>query len=166
MRTKFLSNVSRNMPAAIVFFFAAFALQSCGKWEMPKELAGAWSGRDTVNFRTTDKAGNTVFITQEEPVRIVIHEDESMEGTIGAAVFTNCRISQNRNWIEKQLGMATDFQITGGTLHGRINDKDPFAGKEIMVPFDLKDGKLRGTVFLRNNGAKFPMVELELVRER
>ena len=155
----------RKFTTIIAIFIATLALQACSKWTVPPELIGAWSGKNNVTFRTKDAAGNYVFKTEETPVRFVIRQDESMEGTVGAATFVNCKISQNRNWFEKQLGLSTDFQVTGGTLKGRINANDPFNGKEIMVPFDLKDGKIRGTIFLHNDGAKFPMVDLELAKE-
>ncbi len=165
MRTTSFFNTRPAFPAVLLLFFSTMLFVSCSKWTMPAELIGTWSGKNNVTFRTKDAAGNYVFHTAETSIRFVIHQDENMEGTVGAANFVECKISGNRSWIYKQLGWGTDFQITGGTLKGRINKDDPFNGKEIMVPFDLKDGKIRGTIFLNNDGAKFPMVDLELSKE-
>lgn len=152
-------------PGAIFLILLALFFQSCGKRAMPAELVGTWTGTNTVTFRITEEGGRSVFKSVEFPVQIQIMQDETLEGKVGAAVFVGCHVAKSANPIMKMLGLGNEFQLSGGTLRGKISDSDPFAGKDIMVPFDLKDGKIQGTVFQILNGEKVPLIQLQLTKK-
>ena len=42
-----------------------------------------------------------------------IHEDGTVQGTVGDAAMQEARLNRNRHWLSKLLGQRRDYKITG-----------------------------------------------------
>ena len=120
----------------------------------PQELVGTWSCSVEVfgSFKTGSYPSKHPDDTQE--VVITIQPDGSVQGKIGNAVFENASVRRNRGWIGRKLNIKTDFIVTGGTLQGKITPKDKGTNCKFTMPFNMVDGKLKGTIMLL---PKFPL---------
>jgi hypothetical protein len=99
-----------------------------------------------------------------QKVVITFTADGSVEGKVGEAVFQNSSVRRNRGWIERKLNLKTDFIVSGGTLQGRVTPRDEGTNSGFTIPFNIVDGKLKGTIMLIG---KFPLTgPLVLTRQQ
>jgi len=134
------------------------------QWQPPVSLVRSWSSKQIVTFRSTDSNDHYFFMKDTITVTMVITPDGSVEGYIGDAHFAQCRISKNRGWFGRFLGLWTDF-VVDGRLTGKISNKGPFFGREIRSPFDLEDGRIKGSVFHLESFDAFPMINFQLSKQ-
>jgi hypothetical protein len=52
------------------------------------------------------------------------------------------------------LNIKTDFIVSGGTLQGKVTPRDEGTDSRFTIPFNMVDGKLKGTIMLL---PKFPL---------
>jgi hypothetical protein len=92
-------------------------------------------------------------------VSLIIDKDGNVAGMAGEATFEDCILTQNRGWIGRQLGIKTDFLING-KLIGRTFEKDTLINKDISIPFNIENGELKGSLFMKTKGDSFPIVSV------
>ncbi len=76
-------------------------------------------------------------------VRFTLHEDGSVEGTVGNATMQDACLRRNRGWLGRKLGWATDYVIVG-KLQDSVTDKVQCSGFGIVGRFD--DQGIRGEI--------------------
>lgn len=89
-----------------------------------------------------------------QDVVIAIDASGTITGRVGQAVFNNCTLRRNRGWLGRTLNVKSDFIVLGGHMEGKIAPKDEGGRREFTIPFNIKNGKLSGTIMLL---PKFPL---------
>ncbi len=116
----------------VIIILAAFLLNSCDNWSVPKELIGNWKSNkiiatvraEPVNHKYT-VASDSTFIT------IKINKDKTVTGYIGFAEITGGMISENKGFLSpSKTGIA--HIIDCGSI-GKIFTNDPLDGKQIQI---------------------------------
>jgi hypothetical protein len=80
-------------------------------------------------------------------VRLTVHPDGSVTGTISDAALTNARIINNRSWFGRLMNWRTPYLIMGGLSHTvRLSGRVEGAG--FTAPLTPAAGRLRGVIFL------------------
>jgi len=79
------------------------------------------------------------------PVKVDIHADGSVTGTLGDAKLTKGRFQQNRGWLGRKLNLATDYIITGN-LDGAIVAAEGITRKRVMMPCNYDGHFIKGAV--------------------
>ncbi|MGD0614280.1 MAG: hypothetical protein ABSA69_02425 [Verrucomicrobiota bacterium] len=79
------------------------------------------------------------------PVKVDIHADGSVTGTLGDAKLTKGRFQQNRGWLGRKLNLATDYIITGN-LNGPIVAAEDIKRERVMMPLNFTGGFFKGGV--------------------
>jgi hypothetical protein len=79
------------------------------------------------------------------PVKVEIHADGSVTGTVGDAKLTGGRFQQNRGWLGRKLNLATDF-IIRGRLDGAIVATEGITRSSVMIPLNLSGGNFAGGI--------------------
>jgi len=135
-----------------------FILSSCSEGFKPGNLQGIYTGNQRVIIRY-DRGGQYIYRVESVLVSIIIDSTGLISGMVGDAVFDDCNIIQNRGWIEQQLGIKTDFLISG-KLVGNTFDKDTLVNKNINIPFNIENGELKGSLLMILKGEDFPIISL------
>ena len=78
-------------------------------------------------------------------VKVDLHEDGTVTGTVGDATLTLGRFQQNRGWLGRKLNMATDYIIKGG-LNGAIVKAEGITRSEVMIPLNFSGGTFTGGI--------------------
>ena len=131
-----------------------FNIPSFSDWAPPSSLVGTWKGEAEVSVNTmTDGVshGDGDIV----PIEIHIAANGDVTGYIGEAELAHCTVVSNRSWLGRWLGIKTDYSIKKGDLIGKITQGDPQSQRKISIPFDLKVGKLVGSI-QRIEGLKYP----------
>lgn len=149
-----------------LFIMLGILLVSCGDWVMPKTLVGTWSTTQKITVRFKAGMFSYRFASSAVPVNIVmnIHEDGTVEGSVGEAKWEGCSVVDNRGWWEKTTNSSGGYIIIG-KLTGNIFAQDTLAAKEIKMPFHLKDNMMAGTLFQKQGMGVFPMVNVHLSKQ-
>jgi hypothetical protein len=130
----------------------------------PLELIGTWTGCVEVFGPFKAEPYPSQHPDDIQKVVITFTADGSVEGKVGEAVFQNSSVRRNRGWIERKLNLKTDFIVSGGTLQGRVTPRDEGTNSGFTIPFNIVDGKLKGTIMLIG---KFPLTgPLVLTRQQ
>jgi hypothetical protein len=79
------------------------------------------------------------------PVKVDIHADGTVSGTVGDANLTDGHFLRNRGWLFRQLNWATDYVIAGG-LDGPIVAAEGITRSSVAIPLNFKDGMFKGGV--------------------
>ena len=138
---------------------------ACTNWTVPESLVGKWEGKDKVTVRIKVN-GEFVFIKAQDSIPFIINiqSDGTVQGSLGGAKFNNCKISKNRGELGKKLNLATDFVIKGD-LSGKIFENDPEVIKKISMPFDNKNGNLKGSLFQMFGLDLYPVADVNLFKK-
>lgn len=136
---------------------------SCTSWTVPEILIGNWTQNTEVTFRTK-KDGKYHFQKFPEKMEISINSDGKVSGKIGSANLVNCRIEKNRGQLGKSLNLKTDYRIIG-EMKGKINNSDPNEIRKISIPFNLEEGKLKGSCFEGGGFDIFPFSDLDMTKD-
>ena len=85
------------------------------------------------------------------PVKVDIHADGSVTGTVGDAKLTEGRFESNRGWLLRKLNWATDYIITGG-LDGAIVAAEGITRSSVKMPLNFSGGTFAGGVNTSGSG--------------
>ena len=85
------------------------------------------------------------------PVKVDIHADGSVTGTIGDAKLTEGRFESNRGWLLRKLNWATDYIIVGG-LDGAIIAAEGITRARVKLPLNFSAGTFAGGVNTSGSG--------------
>jgi hypothetical protein len=141
-----------------LLLFSIFILSACSKWVIPSNLPGTYTGKQRVLIRY-DRGGQYIYRDNNVMMSLFIDKKGNVCGMVGGATFEGCMVSQNRGWIERQLGIKTDFLIKG-MLIGKTFDEDTLVNKDISIPFNSANGELKGSLFLMTKGDSFPIISI------
>ena len=147
---------ARNLSVLLVVVI--LIITSCKNKFIPENLAGTYTGKERILLRY-DRGGQYIYRDTFVSVSLIIDSTGNITGMVGEASFDSCSVKPNRGWIEQQLGIRTDFVITG-MLRGNTFDKDTMENKEISIPFNIFDNELKGSLLLTSNGQDFPMISV------
>jgi len=79
------------------------------------------------------------------PVKVDIHADGSVTGTVGDAKLTEGRFESNRGWLFRKLNWSCDYMITGG-LDGAIVAAEGIKRERVMIALDYNASIFKGGV--------------------
>lgn len=123
-------------------------------WNPSESLVGNWRGQDEVSAPFKKGQSPSEYTEDWIKIEIMIESDGNVTGIIGEAELIDCKVKQNRTWFERFVRIKTDFVIKGYLENG-INHDDTIAKREISIPFNLLDRKLKGSIF-EIEGWKYP----------
>jgi hypothetical protein len=133
-------------------------LSSCNKSGISGDVQGTYNGKERVIVRY-DRGGQYIYMDDYVMVSLMIDKSGEVIGMVGNAMFEGCYVKQNRGWVEKQLGIKTDFLIQG-KLKGNTFEKDTILNKDISIPFNIENGELNGSLILTTKGDSFPIISI------
>ena len=138
--------------------FGSFCCGDAKEWQPPEELISTWFARAEV-FAPFKKDEYPSRNPEDWiPISMTIHADGSVDGSIGNVRLSGCRIEKNRGWLGKKLNLKTDYIIRGGTLEGGIVAGDQERSRKFTIPFNIVDGRLKGSfMVLRSWKSPLPM---------
>lgn len=84
------------------------------------------------------------------PINIVIGANDQVTGTIGDATLARGRLIRNRGWLGRVMQIKTDY-IIEADLDGPIFRAENVRRDMVQIPFDVRDGKLVGSVNTSGN---------------
>lgn len=85
------------------------------------------------------------------PVKIDIHADGSVTGTVGDAKLTEGRFQRNRGWLGRKLNLWSDYIITGG-LSGAIVAAEGITRSGVKMPLNFSGDAFAGGVNTSGSG--------------
>jgi hypothetical protein len=85
------------------------------------------------------------------PVKVDIHADGSVTGTVGDAKLTEGRFESNRGWLGRKLNLYSDYIITGG-LDGAIVAAEGITRSSVKMPLNFSGGTFAGGVNTSGSG--------------
>jgi len=114
------------------------ALTSCASDStVTPAMAGHWEG-DARIIVSWCQQKNLV-------VKLELHADGNVTGTVGDARLTDGRFASNRGWLGRKLNLWSDYIITGG-LDGVIVAAEGIKRGRVMMPLNYNDGLFKGGV--------------------
>jgi len=84
-------------------------------------------------------------------VKVDIHADGSVTGTVGDAKLSEGRFASNRGWLLRKLNWATDYIITGG-LDGAVVASEGITRSSAKIPLNFTGGTFTGGVNTSGSG--------------
>ena len=105
------------------------------------------------------------------PVKVDIHPDGSVSGTVGDAKLTDGHFLRNRGWLFRQLNLATDYIIRAG-LEGPMVAAEGITRSKVYIPLNFTDGifaggvNTSGTDFGGKNSMCLAAAHLKLIRSK
>lgn len=95
-----------------------------------------------------DWEGNTRIIVswcqqKNLALKLDIHADGSVSGSVGDAKLTGGCFEQNHGWLGRKLNLATDY-IIRGKLDGAIVAAEGIALERVMIPLNFGSGVFKG----------------------
>ena len=133
-------------------------------------LIGTWHGECTINlpivFDPTQLPQDVERSKTSVAMDITIHEDATVEGTVGEATLEECILKRNRGELGRRLNMASDYIIMDGYLSAPIvSGQDESKVKEFTIPFNLADGHIQGGLMWRQEWKyPYPLCSVDLER--
>lgn len=100
-------------------------------------LAGTWSG--------SARVGVSWCRQSLIPVSLTIAPDGRVTGRVGDAVLVGGRLACHRGPLLRRLGLSSDWLVSGD-LSGPLVAGEGVARAVVRIPFDVVDGRLRGTL--------------------
>ena len=132
--------------------------------DVPHSLIGTWQGKCKI-YLPISKNPELAHERDTIDVKIIIQKDGSVQGKVGDAEMVNCHLYNNRGWLGRLLHIKTDFIIKGGYLKGSLYKTDTVQVKNFTLPFNIIDGKMRGSVMQTFKWKyPFPLVKILLSR--
>ena len=163
----------KNSLCLLATFFLSVLLAGCSGTPIEvvdASLVGAWHGQCKIGlpvvFNPNQIPENVERTYTTVDLDITIHEDASVEGTLGEATLEECVLKLNRGDLGRALNMASDYIITDGYLSGPIvSGEDAEERKEFTIPFDLVDGHIQSwLMWLQTPKYPYPLCQLDLER--
>ena len=84
-------------------------------------------------------------------VKVDIHADGSVTGTVGDAKLTEGRFELNRGWLGRKLNLWSDYIITGN-LDGPIVAAEDITRSGVKMPLNFSGGTFDGGVNTSGSG--------------
>jgi hypothetical protein len=86
-------------------------------------------------------------------------------GRLGGAELSDCVVELNRGWFGRMINIETDYVIRGRIIGAVVTGSDG-GTNTISAPFNLVDGRIKGTVFAMHPFTyPYPFLGLRLSRE-
>jgi hypothetical protein len=85
------------------------------------------------------------------PVKMDIHADGSVTGTVGDAKLTEGRFQKNRGWLGRELNLWSDYIVTGG-LGGAIVAAEGITRSNVKMPLNFSGDTFTGGVNTSGSG--------------
>ncbi len=155
-----------NYNARILFeilLVAILFLTACNDKVLPSFLAGTYTGKERIIIRY-DKDGQYIYRDDVVMVSLFIDSLGHVAGMVGEAELEDCNVTKNRGWIGQQLGIRTDFLISG-MLRGNTFNKDTIAEKDVSIPFNIENNELKGSLLLTTKGQSFPLISTLILKK-
>lgn len=146
-----------------ILAISILVITSCSDNILPGSLAGTYNGKERIVIRY-NKDGQYIFRDDVVMVSLFIDSSGKVAGMVGEATLEDCNVTKNRGWIGRQLGIGTDFLING-MLKGNTFDKDTIVDKDISIPFNIENKKLKGSMLLTTKGQSFPMISILILNK-
>jgi len=129
-------------------------------------LVGRWQGTDRYFGLSYGEGSAAHGHAQYVEANLAISADGTVEGRIGGAELSGCRIEANRGWLGRMLHIKTDF-IIRGKMVGCVSDNSEIGIHTISVPLDLDADQLDGSVFVIRGAFTYPypFLKLRLTRQ-
>jgi len=153
MKSEYLN--IRNLLKILVV--SILVITSCSDNVLPSFLAGTYTGKERIFIRY-DKDGQYIYRDDVVMVSLFIDRSGNVAGMVGDAELDESSVTKNRGWLGKQLGIKTEFLISG-VLKGNTFEKDTILNKKISIPFNIENDELRGSLFYISNGHDFPVIK-------
>jgi len=113
-------------------------LTSCGSdVAVPPAMVGHWEGNARIIVSWCHQKSLSV--------KLDIHQDGSVSGTVGDAKLTDGRFAPNRGWLGRKLNLWSDYIVTGG-LDGDIVSAEGIQRERVSLALDYNDGIFKGGV--------------------
>jgi len=129
------------------------------------DLAGQWHGKSRFTGISYEEATQKKVSAQDVETALRISADGTVTGRIGGAGLKDCVVESNRGWFGRLLHIKTDFVIRG-KIAGAVAPGSDGGPHPISVPFNLKDSRMAGTVFVTYSVKyPYPFLSLGLSRE-
>ena len=124
-------------------------------------LSGTWHGECEISlpvvFDPSELPDSVERTRTTVALNITIHEDATVEGTVGEATLEESVLKRNRGELGRSLNTASDYIIIDGHLSGPIvSGEDENDVKSFTIPFDLVDGRIQGGLMWLQKG-KYPL---------
>lgn len=155
---------SKSTYRLFAFIISITILSACDKSVVPGNLSGTYTGKERVIIRY-NRGGQYIYRDDYVVMSLIIDSKGNVSGMVGDATFDGCSVVRNRGWIGRQLGIKTDFLIKG-LLKGNTFDKDTIVNKDISIPFNIKNGELKGSLFLTTKGESFPIISILKLKKK
>ena len=129
-------------------------------------LVGRWRGTDRYFGLSYEEGSAAHGQAQYVEANLAISPDGTVEGRIGGAELSACRIEANRGWFGRILHIKTDF-IIRGKMVGRVSANSEIGTHTISIPLDLDRDQLDGSVFVIRGAFSYPypFLKLRLARQ-
>ena len=106
-------------------------------------MVGHWEGNAQIIVSWCHQTNLTV--------KVDIHADGSVTGTIGDAKLTDGHFLRNRGWLGRKLNLYSDYIIMGG-LDGAIVAAEGITRSSVKIPLDFTNGTFVGGVNTSGSG--------------
>ena len=150
-------------------FFAASAAMTIALAALlvpDDRLVGRWQGSDRYFGLSYEEGSAAHGHAHYVETILTISANGTVEGRIGGAELSACRLEANRGWIGRMLHIKTDF-IIRGKMVGRVCVDSEIGTHTISAPLDLDGDQLEGSVFVIRGAISYPypFLKLRLARQ-
>jgi len=129
------------------------------------DLAGQWHGKHRFTGISYEEATQKKVVAQEVDIVLHISADGKVTGRLGGAELSDCVVQLNRGWFGRMINIGTDYVIRGRIIGAIITGSDS-GTNTISAPFNLAEGRIKGTVFAMHSFTyPYPFLGLQLSRE-
>ena len=148
----------------LVTLLLAFSLSASGAPAV-SDLAGQWHGRHRFTGISYEEATQKKVVAQDVDIVLHISADGKVTGKLGGAELSDCVVELNRGWFGRMINIETDYVIRGRIIGAVVTGSDS-GTNTISAPFNLVDGRIKGTVFAMHPSIyPYPFLGLRLSRE-
>lgn len=124
-------------PFLVVTLLLAGTTVSAVDPSLESRLVGRWQGQAEI----------IVSWCRQKQLRVSleVRPDGRVTGQVGEAALSGARLSRNRGWLGRQLGLATDWRVSG-ELVGPVVAAEGIVRESVSIPLDFQDGVWVGGV--------------------
>lgn len=125
------------------------------QFEVPKDLIGKWTSSNTkITVRTQNGFNDFDFSHGEIDISLVFNDDKSVAGSIGDYEISNGKLAKDKI-----------YKINLDEV-GKLFKDDPLDYKDIIIWIhSISEDEMAVVIRQKDNGGKFPMAELILIKE-
>lgn len=107
------------------------ALAPAAEPSIDPRLVGRWQGQAEIIV--------TWCRQKQLRVSLEVQPDGRVTGRVGEAALSGARLTRNRGWLGRRLGLATDW-ILRGELVGPVVLAEGIVRESVSMPFDFQQG--------------------------